>query len=123
MYKDNNKALYLRIAEDICDRVMEGTYAEGDRIPSVREYGASLQVNANTVVRSYEYLSQEGVIFNKRGIGYFVSEDAREKIGRLRQETFFNGEMPDFFKRLSRLGVSPDDLFAHYVKYLKEEEK
>lgn len=123
MLKENNKALYIQIAEGICDRVMAGSFVEGERIPSVREYGATLQVNANTVVRSYEYLSQEGIIYNKRGIGYFISEDAREKIEALRHETFFNGEMQTFFKRLNQLGVSPDDLYAHYVKYLEEEQK
>lgn len=120
IFKENNKAIYLQIADGICDRVMAGTFTEGERIPSVRDYAATLQVNANTVMRSYEHLSQEGVIFNKRGIGYFIADDARERISVIRHETFFNGEIQEFFRQLSLLGITPDDLYAHYVKYLEE---
>lgn len=123
IFKENNKAIYLQIADGICDRVMAGTLQEGERIPSVREYGATLQVNANTVMRSYEHLSQEGVIFNKRGIGYFIADDARARIMAMRHDSFFNGEIQDFFRQLSLLGITPDELHAHYVKYLEEENK
>lgn len=123
IFKENNKSIYIQIADGICDRVMAGTFVEGERIPSVREYAATLQVNANTVMRSYEQLSQEGIIYNKRGIGYFIAEDARERISALRHETFFNGEIQEFFRQLSLLGVSPEDLYKHYVKYLEMESK
>lgn len=123
IFKENNKAIYLQIADGICDRVMAGTLQEGERIPSVREYGATLQVNANTVMRSYEHLSQEGVIFNKRGIGYFIADDARARIMAMRHDSFFNGEIQDFFRQLSLLGITPDELLAHYVKYLEQENK
>jgi len=122
IFKENN-AIYLQIADGICDRVMSGTFTEGERIPSVRDYSAELQVNANTVMRSYEHLSQKGVIFNKRGIGYFIAEDGLARIKAMRHEAFFNGEIQDFFRRLSLLGVSPEELHAHYVKYLEEEKK
>jgi len=123
IFKENNKAIYLQIADGICDRVMAGKFIEGERIPSVRDYATELQVNANTVMRSYEYLSQKCVIFNKRGIGYFIAEDAVQQIRTMRNETFFNGEMQDFFRQLRLLGVSPDELLTHYVKYLEEEKK
>lgn len=123
VFKENNKAIYLQIADGICDSVMTGTVEEGDRIPSVREYAATLQVNANTVMRSYEHLTQEGVLFNKRGIGFFVAEDARERISKMRHEAFFNGEIQEFFRQLNLLGISPGELTEHYVKYLKEIEK
>ena len=68
-----SKAIYLQIADRICDEVLLGQYQEEERIPSVREYAAVVEVNANTVMRSYDYLQTQGVIYNKRGIGYFVS--------------------------------------------------
>ena len=120
-FKENNRAIYLQIADGICDRVISGEFTEGERIPSVREYAATLQVNANTVMRSYDHLSGQGVIFNKRGIGYFIEDDARARITVLRNEAFFNGEMQDFFRRVSLMGISPEDLYKHYVKYLEEE--
>lgn len=66
IFKENNKAIYLQIADKICDDILTGHFLAGARIPSVREYAASLEVNANTVMRSYEYLERLGVIFNRR---------------------------------------------------------
>ena len=75
-----SKAIYLQIADRICDEVLLGQYREEERIPSVREYAAVVEVNANTVMRSYDYLQSQEVIYNKRGIGYFVASGARALI-------------------------------------------
>ena len=77
---DNNKPIYIQIADNICDRILSGSFTPGSRIPSVREWGASIGVNPNTVARSYEILTDRKVIYNQRGIGFFVSEDAIELI-------------------------------------------
>ena len=77
---DQHKPIYLQIADAICERILTGQWPEGDRIPSVRECGVSLEVNPNTVARSYDELSTEGIIHNKRGIGYFVSPGAKSVI-------------------------------------------
>ena len=80
-----SKPIYLQIADRICDEILLGQYQEEERIPSVREYAAVVEVNANTVMRSYDYLQMQGVIYNKRGIGYFVSAGASELILKLRK--------------------------------------
>ena len=67
-----SRAIYLQIADRICDDILLGQYEEEGRIPSVREYASIVEVNANTVMRSYEYLQSQEVIYNKRGIGFFV---------------------------------------------------
>lgn len=71
-----SRPIYLQIADRIMDEIMQHAYSEGGRIPSVREYAATVEVNANTVVRSFDWLQQQEIIFNRRGIGYFVSEGA-----------------------------------------------
>ncbi len=83
-----NKAIYLQIADRICDEILLGKYKEEERIPSVREYAAIVEVNANTVMRSFEHLQTLNIIHNKRGIGYFVSASATEQILSVRRETF-----------------------------------
>ena len=120
IFKENNKAIYLQIADKICDDVVGGQLEAGARIPSVREYAASLEVNANTVMRSYEYLERSGVIFNRRGIGFFISDTARETIVAERRESFLKGEMPYFFHQLMLLAVSPDEVKTMYENYLNE---
>lgn len=119
-FTENNKAIYLQIADKLCDDVMLGNLAAGDRIPSVREYAARLEVNANTVMRSYEYLERSGVIFNRRGIGFFIADSALETITTMRKATFLNNEINYFLNRLMTLNISPDELKNIYANYLKQ---
>ena len=67
-----SKSIYLQIADRICDEILQGQYREEERIPSVREYAATVEVNANTVVRSFDYLQTQEIIYNKRGLGYSI---------------------------------------------------
>ncbi|WP_300503073.1 GntR family transcriptional regulator [uncultured Duncaniella sp.] len=119
IFKENNKAIYLQIADKICDDILTGHFLAGARIPSVREYAASLEVNANTVMRSYEYLERLGVIFNRRGIGFFIADTARDVIVNERKQTFLNGEMKYLFHQLMLLGISPEEAKTMYENYLE----
>ncbi len=116
-----SKAIYLQIADRICDEVLLGQYREEERIPSVREYAAVVEVNANTVMRSYDYLQSQGVIYNKRGIGYFVSAGARGQILSLRKTYFLKEELDYFFKQMYTLGISAEDMSAMYQEYSKKQ--
>lgn len=115
-FKDN-KAIYLQIADRICDEVLDGKYGEEERIPSVREYAAMVEVNANTVMRSYDYLQSQEVIYNKRGIGYFVSPDAKSIIVKVRKELFLNNEIDYFFNQVRSLGITGEELLEMYKNY------
>lgn len=119
-FKENTKPIYLQIADRICDDVMSGRYLEDTRIPSVRDFAGVLQVNANTMMRTYEYLSQHGIIYNKRGIGFFIDPRARELIREIRERTFFNDEMKYFFERLVKMDVTPERLTTLYKSYLND---
>ncbi len=119
-FKENTKPIYLQIADRICDDVMSGKYRADSRIPSVREAAGILQVNANTMMRSYEYLSQREIIYNKRGIGFFIDSLAKERIKEMREQTFFNDEMKYFFERLAKMNVSPDRLITLYKSYIND---
>lgn len=121
-FSDNN-SIYQQIAERICDEILENKFPPGERIPSIREYAALVEVNANTVVRSYEWLQMQEIIFNKRGIGYFVSPDGEERIRQMRRSKFYDNELPQFFKRLYMLDISMEDVDTRYAAYLKEKEQ
>ncbi len=109
---DNNKPIYIQIADNICDRILSGSFTPGSRIPSVREWGASIGVNPNTVARSYEILTDRKVIYNQRGIGFFVSEDAIELIRESERRKFIEEEVPQLLQRASLLGVD----LKEYIK-------
>lgn len=116
----DNQSIYLQIAERICDEILENKFPPGERIPSIREYAANVEVNANTVVRSYEWLQQQDIIFNKRGIGYYVSPEGKHRIKELRRERFFQDELPLLLNRLYTLGISVEDIDKHYSDYLAQ---
>ncbi len=107
---DNNKPIYLQIRESICERILSGHFRPEERIPSVREYGADIGVNPNTVMRTYEKLTSEGIIYNKRGIGYFVAAEALEIIRETERRVFMETELPVILKRMKLLGIDPSVL-------------
>ena len=109
MIFNNDKPIYLQMADRLCDEILAGTYAADSRIPSVREYAVMLEVNTNTVVKAYEELARANVIYNKRGVGYFVTPGAREQIVRERREQFMK-ELPELFRRMRLLGIGISDL-------------
>ena len=114
-----NQTIYLQIAERISDEILLGHYATGARIPSVREYAALVEVNANTVMRSYEFLQTQGIIFNKRGIGFFVSPDAKIKIREYRRNEFLKNELPRFFMQLYTLHIPMDEIDSMYREFIE----
>lgn len=118
---NDNKAIYLQISELLCEQILTGKWPPQEKIPSVREMGMTLQVNPNTVLRTYDFLQQNNIIYNKRGIGYFVEDGAVEKIMQRRREDFFESTLPNFFKTIYLLNIKPDDILERYNKYLLEQ--
>jgi DNA-binding transcriptional regulator YhcF (GntR family) len=113
------QAIYLQIGDYICENILTGKWNPGDRILSIRELGAHLEVNPNTVMRTYDFLQNQGIVYNKRGIGYYVSADAPEKIKEYRKSIFMEHELPIFFKNLLLLGMGLEDIAPHYRRYVK----
>ncbi len=112
-----SKPIYLQIADRIMDEILQARYGEEGRIPSVREYAAEMEVNANTVMRSYDYLQQQQVIFNRRGIGYFVSSGAVDTIRTLRRRLFMDEELPEFFGKIKLLDIPMQRIAELYESY------
>ncbi|MDE5586471.1 MAG: GntR family transcriptional regulator [Muribaculaceae bacterium] len=121
MIQTDNRPIYIRLADQICDRILLEEYHPLERIPSVREYAVSQQVNPATAARAFETLERQGVIFNKRGLGFFVSENASETIRKVRLETLLGEESELFFSRLAVLEVSPEQLREMYSNYLSKQ--
>ena len=116
-----SKSIYLQIADRICDEILQGQYTEEERILSVREYAATVEVNANTVVRTYDYLQGQEIIYNKRGIGYFVATGARELIHSLRKDIFLKEELDYFFRQIKTLDIPIEEITDIYREFCKKE--
>lgn len=116
---NQTQAIYLQIGDYICEQILLERWNESDRILSVRELGVALQVNPNTVMRTYDFLQNNEIIFNKRGVGYFVADQAKEKIIAYRRELFLEKELPVFFKNMNLLGMKIEDLKVKFEEYCK----
>jgi GntR family transcriptional regulator len=113
-------AIYLQIADHICERILLKDWTAGERIPSVRELAIQLEVNPNTVMRTYEFLQGQEVIYNQRGIGYFVSPNAIQHATRHRTTAFIDKELPAVFRNIYLLDMDINDLKKRYEEYKKQ---
>ena len=110
------KGIYLQIADRIRERVLKGEWKAGERIPSIRELAIELGVNPNTVTRSYQRLLDRGIITNRRGRGYFVSDDARGRALREMRAEFVRDDLPRIVRTMRLVGMDPDEFAVHYTR-------
>ena len=107
---NNVQTIYMQIVDWVFEQVLKGAWNAGDKIPSVREAAVRFEVNPNTVMRSYDYLQNNGIFLNKRGIGFFVTDDAVEKIKFLRKREFMEEEVPVFIKNVKLLDIDVNEI-------------
>jgi GntR family transcriptional regulator len=115
-FKDK-EAIYLQIAGYVSDHILMGKWLPEEKIPSVRELAVNLEVNPNTVMRTYELLQNQELIYNKRGIGFFVAADAPKKVKQLRKERFLEQELPEFFRSIYLLGITLEEIEQKYESF------
>lgn len=111
---NQDRPIYLQIADRICDEILAGKYADDQRIPSVRDYSSYLQVNANTAVKAYDELARSEIIYQRRGMGYFVTAGARDIILNQRREYFIQNTLRDLFRNMELLDISIDEVVQRY---------
>jgi GntR family transcriptional regulator len=114
-----SQPIYLQIANHVCEKILLKELTPGARIPSVREMAVQLEVNPNTVMRTYEHLQQLDIIYNQRGIGYFVSPNAHKTALRYRKSEFAEKDLPNLFRNMYLLEMDMDELSRLYEKYIK----
>src|ERR1700712_3459308 len=110
----NNLSIYLQIANYFLENILERRWGSGEKIPSIRDTAVEYEVNPNTTMRTYTYLQDKGIIYNKRGLGYYVAEDGFEKTVELKKQQFVKEELPVVFKTMNLLGITLEDLKKYY---------
>jgi GntR family transcriptional regulator len=113
-----NKAIYQQIAELIYEKILSGEWSANERIPAVRDLSISLEVNPNTVMRTYQLLESNNIINLKRGTGYYLSDNAYNSVFDSKKGDFLNNQLPEIFKTISLLKISPNDIKILYEGYL-----
>lgn len=115
---DNSRPIYLQIVDFFYENILVKKWPESERIPSVRELAMMVEVNPNTAMRAFNHLQELEVIYNKRGIGYFVSEDGYQKVLAIKKEEFMNSTLPDVFKKMRLLDVEFEEVKSTYEQYI-----
>lgn len=110
MYFENTRSIYEQIGDFLVDRILRHEVSADERLPSVRDLAVELGVNPNTVQRSYSHLQDEGLIYNQRGVGYFVAGDAFERALAARRSRFESQMLPQVFETMDVLRMTPRDL-------------
>lgn len=113
--------IYQQIAERLMDEILAGKYISDERIPGVREYSLLLQVNVNTTVKAFDILARQGIIYNKRGLGSFVSAEAVDIIHRLRSDDVLNGMLHELARQMRLLNIPMDKVTERLKKLLNED--
>lgn len=106
----DNRPVYLRLREQIAAAIIDGSYPEGEMLPSVRAFAAEQGANPLTVAKAYQQFQADGLIRVQRGVGMFVREGAAQSLRQAERETFLKDEWPEIRARIERLGLDPADL-------------
>ena len=114
---NDKQAIYLQIADYLCERILKKQLKEGDKIPSIRDIAVQLEVNPNTAFRTYNFLQDKGIIFNRRGIGYFVADDGYAKTMDFKKDTFIQDELPKVFQTMDMLNMNTKELEKRYIEF------
>jgi len=117
---NNNKAIYLQIAEYVCEQILLGKWKADEKIPSVREMAIEMEVNPNTVMRTYELLQGKNILNNKRGIGFFLADDTIDHVKQYRKTSFIDDELPNLFRNLYLLGIDFGELQSRYQTFISK---
>ncbi len=112
-----SQPIYLQIADIICEKILLKEWKEGDRIPSVRELASSVEVNPNTVMRTFTFLQERGIISNQRGIGFFVEANGFENAKKYMLENFINNDLNIAFKKMELLNMSMNEIKDLYNEF------
>lgn len=107
---ESKQPIYMQIADYFCENILTKEWKANEKIPSVREIAVQVEVNPNTAIRAFTYLQDQGIIYNKRGLGYYVSDTGYTKALELRKAEFIKKDLPDLFKTMNLLGLTLNDL-------------
>ena len=104
------RSIYLQIADQIRERILQGEWNPGERIPSIRDFAVEIGVNPNTVTKSYQALMEQQIIENQRGLGYFVAGNATDQILAEMRLAFETEEIPKIARAMQLLNIGNKEL-------------
>ncbi len=109
-----DKPIYRQIVDYCFACILTRKWLPGEKVPSVREMALQMAVNTHTVIKAFDFLQDAGVIYPKRGMGFFLADDAESQVDRIRREQFFSETINHLFSEMDMLGISMDSVVEHW---------
>lgn len=107
-----SRPVYLKLRDMVAAAIIDGRYAEGAMLPSVRALAAEQGANPLTVAKAYQQFQADGLVEVQRGVGMYVVKGAANLLRARERADFLDNEWPELRDRIERLGITPDELFA-----------
>ncbi|RJL27097.1 GntR family transcriptional regulator [Bailinhaonella thermotolerans] len=109
---DDRSPIYRQIAERIKADVLSEALKGDEQVMSTNQYAAFYRINPATAAKAFQQLVDEGVLYKKRGIGMFVSPDARDRLRKARRETFFADVVEPMVTEARAIGIPLTEIIA-----------
>jgi DNA-binding transcriptional regulator YhcF (GntR family) len=109
-----NYPIYLQVADFICEKVLKDEWRDGDKLPALKDLAVTTSVNPNTVIKALGYLVDNHILSTQRGVGYFMTDNARAVTLDLKRRQFIDEVLPDVFSSMDLLGLGLYDLTKIY---------
>ena len=113
---DDRSPIYLQIADRIKEEILGGTLREGEQVMSTNQYAAFYRINPATAAKGFHQLVEEGILHKRRGIGMFVSPDARDRLRAQRRKRFFTDLVDPMVAQADLLGIPLAEVVLHIQK-------
>jgi len=114
------QAIYLQIAEYVCEQILLGNWLPGNKILSIRDLAILMEVTPNTIQRTYDFLQQKQIITNRRGVGYFVEEEGKARVLNFKRDMFLENELPITFRNMYLLGIGGEEVMSLFTQFIKQ---
>ncbi|MEO6186968.1 MAG: GntR family transcriptional regulator [Steroidobacteraceae bacterium] len=109
-----NYPIYLQVADVICEKLLKDEWRNGDKLPALKDLAVTTSVNPNTVIKSLGYLVDNNILSTQRGVGYFLTDNARAITMELKRKQFIDEVLPEVFASMDLLGLGLDSLSRIY---------
>jgi GntR family transcriptional regulator len=113
----DGQPIYRQLRDLVIQRVIDGSFPEGQAIPSVRQVATDYRINHLTVGKAYQELADLGLLETRRGLGMFVAVGARDALTNNEQQRFLNEELPAFAERVAILGMPMKDVTERLLQF------
>ena len=109
-----NYPIYLQVADFITEKVLREEWRDGDKLPALKDLAVTTSVNPNTVIKGLGYLVDNNILTTQRGVGYFLTANARAITLELKRRLFVEEVLPEVFSSMDLLGLGLYDLTRIY---------